>query len=675
MTQAAAPAGAVAGAAAGPAACDAQGTGAVVALRDVTVTFPRRADPVLQKVSLRLAPGEQVVVLGASGSGKSTVLHTITGVVPHTVAATLAGQVAVGTTTHATPVVDRSRHLGVLAQDPSAAVCLPDVEQELALPLENHGADPATIGPRVAAALGATGAGSLRARATATLSGGESQRVALAAAMVAEPDVLLLDEPTSMLDPAGVAAVRGALAGAVERYRPAVVLVEHRLDEWAGADGVGGLPARALALSEAGEVLADGPTAVVLCDHARELHAAGCWLPLDSELLALTGAEGGLAATANTELLRRLAAAAPDRPSSRKGTTGRSPAVPSSAASPVDAAVAMSAAVSPTADAGPLLTARGLAVGREAALAGAKRRRWSRRRRSGAPSATFRGTSEHPDAPERHTRRGPDPVGSGAVLAGVDLTVRPGEVVALLGANGVGKSTLLLTLAGLLEPIAGRVEGPRPGLVFQNAEHQFLATSVRAEIAHGLGGEVAERVVPRQLRRHRLEHLADQNPFRLSGGEKRRLSLAAMLAHDRPVLLADEPTLGLDRRDTIATAAALREVAAGGGAVVLVSHDVRLVASLATRVVVLGAGTPGGVLADGPTAEVLGDPGVLARAGLTLPPLVAWLLQHVPGSAVGHVLRELDAAVAAAREATDPPSARSVSDPAATRPYRPGETR
>jgi len=185
------------------------------------------------------------------------------------------------------------------------------------------------------------------------------------------------------------------------------------------------------------------------------------------------------------------------------------------------------------------------------------------------------------------------------VLAGVDLTVRPGEVVALLGANGVGKSTLLLTLAGLLEPIAGRVEGPRPGLVFQNAEHQFLATSVRAEIAHGLGGEVAERVVPRQLRRHRLEHLADQNPFRLSGGEKRRLSLAAMLAHDRPVLLADEPTLGLDRRDTIATAAALREVAAGGGAVVLVSHDVRLVASLATRVVVLGAGTPGGVLAHG----------------------------------------------------------------------------
>ncbi|MCK6212299.1 energy-coupling factor ABC transporter ATP-binding protein [Georgenia sp. EYE_87] len=640
MTQPAAPvragAGTPAGAAAGAAAGDAHGTGAVVELRDVTVTFPRRAEPVLREVSLRLAPGEQLVVLGASGSGKSTVLHAITGVVPHTVTATLAGAVAVGTTTHETPVVERSRHLGVLAQDPSAAVCLPGVEQELALPLENHGADPATIGPRIAAALGAAGAGELRSRATATLSGGESQRVALAAAMVAEPDVLLLDEPTSMLDPAGVAAVRGALAGAVARYAPAVVLVEHRLDEWAGADGVSGLPTRALALSGTGEVLADGPTAVVLRDHAHELHAAGCWLPLDAELLALTGAAGGPAATANTELLHRLAAEAPDRPSS-----------------PVEAAVA------PTpADATPLLTARGLAVGRDVALAGAKRGRWRRGRREPAPGAP------------------------GAVLAGVDLTVRPGEVVAILGANGVGKSTLLLTLAGLLEPLAGRVEGPRPGLVFQNAEHQFLATSVRAEIAHGLPAEVAERVVPRQLRRHRLEHLADQNPFRLSGGEKRRLSLAAMLAHDRPVLLADEPTLGLDRRDSIATAAALREVAADGGAVVLVSHDLRLVASLATRVVVLGhgagtldgngapgvdrapggvgaagsdgpsgrAGTPGRVLADGPTAQVLGDADVLARAGLALPPLVSWLLDHVPGSAVGHVLRELDGAVPAAGE-------------------------
>ncbi|UNX55087.1 ATP-binding cassette domain-containing protein [Georgenia sp. TF02-10] len=568
--------------------------GPAVALADVTVAVPRRAEPVLRGVSLHLAPGEQVVVLGASGSGKSTVLRAITGVVPHTLAATVTGEVSVaGTATLQTPVVERSRHLGVLAQDPAAAVCLPGVEQEVALPLENHAADPATIGPRVTAALAAVGAAGLRDRPTAALSGGESQRVALAAALVTEPAVLLLDEPTSMLDPAGVAAVRAALAAAVDRYRPAVVLVEHRLDEWAGPGGTAGLPPRAVVLRD-GEVLADGPTDVVLREHARALHADGCWLPVDAELFALTGTAGGLTATANRELLRALA-----------GTAG-SPARPAGDV---------------------LLEARGLAAGR----AGATSRRVRRGRRGQKPAAAQRG---------RRGRREPAPA---PLLADVDLTVRAGEVVALLGANGVGKSTLLLTLAGLLPPLAGRVQGARPGLVFQNAEHQLLTSSVRAEVAHGLPAEVAADVVPRQLRRHRLDHLADQYPFRLSGGEQRRLSLAAMLAHERPVLLADEPTLGLDRRDAIATAAALRDVADGGGAVVLVSHDLRLVAGLADRAVVLG---DGGVLADGPAEEVLASEEVRTRGGLTLPPLLGWLLEHAPGR-VGHVLRQLDDAVGA----------------------------
>ncbi len=545
-----------------------------VELTGVSVTFPRRAAPVLRDVSLRLAPGEQVVVLGASGSGKSTVLHTITGVIPHTVHAEVTGQVTVaGTMTQETPVVERSRYLGVVAQDPSSAVCLPDVEQELALPLENHAVDPATIDAKITGVLEVVGAAHLRTRATAALSGGESQRVALAAALVTEPEVLLLDEPTSMLDPDGVAAVRGALTQAVARYRPAVVLVEHRLDEWAGADGTAALPSRAVVLDESGAVLADGPTGVVLRDHARRLHAAGCWLPLDAELRALTGADGGLTNPANVAYLQSLTDTewVADEPQGE-----------------------------------PLLVARGLAVTRDQ----------SPRRRRGDPE--------------------PAPL-----LTGVDLTVRPGEIVAILGANGVGKSTLLLTLAGLLPPWAGTVDGPRPGLVFQNAEHQFVATTVRAEIAHGPLPGRAEEVVTRQLERHRLAHLADQNPFRLSGGEKRRLSLAAMLAHDRPVLLADEPTLGLDRRDAVATAETLRNVADSGGAVVLVSHDVRTVAALADRVVVLGDGY---VLADGTPAEVLRDHAVLDRARLRLPALVSWLLTRQPQS-LRTVLRRLDDAV------------------------------
>lgn len=539
-----------------------------VVLDDVTVRFARQEGAALRRIRLHVDRGEHVVVLGPSGSGKSTLLQVVTGVVPHTVRADLRGRVVLaGVATEQTPVADRSRHIGVVPQDPGSAVCLPGVLQELALPLENHAVAPEDIGPRVDAVLRAVGADDLRDRATVTLSGGESQRVAMAAALVTEPEVLVLDEPTSMLDAAGMASLQGSLATAVALYDPAVLLVEHRLDEWAAGAGAAGLPARAVALDETGTVLADGPTATVLREHARQLHRAGCWLPLDAELYAVTGIEGGLEAPANTDLLRTLGEATPvdDR---RLGV------IP----------------------AAPVLSAHDLVVGR-----------------TGRP-----------------------------LLSGIDLTVHPGEIVALLGANGIGKSTLLLTLAGLLAPIEGRVEGDRPGLVFQNPEHQFVAHSVRREIGHGLTAQVAVRVVPQQMHRHRLEHLADQNPFRLSGGEKRRLSLAAMLAHERACLLADEPTLGLDRRDAIATTRTLRQVAAGGSGVVFSSHDVRTVVAVADRAVVLGER---GVLADGRPAELLGDADLTARAGITVPPLLDWLWQKLPVDVVPGVLRGLDDSV------------------------------
>jgi len=539
-----------------------------VVLDDVTVRVPRRTEPILRNVDLQVAPGEQVLVLGASGSGKSSVLRVISGVVPHAVTADLTGEVQVaGRPVARVPVVELSRHVGVLPQDPSAAVCLPDVEQELALPLENRAVPPDEIEPAVVEALDTVGAAHLRERTTSRLSGGESQRIALAAALIGRPEVLLLDEPTSMLDPAGVAEVRRAVSQAVDRHRPSVILVEHRLDDLAGARGVTGLPPRAVVMDGA-TVVADGPTEQVLREHAAALHDAGSWLPLEAELYALTGAPGGLAAPENVAFLEGLTTQDGARPPDRSPSPGP-----------------------------PVLAARGVAVARPAG-------------RRVAP-----------------------------VLEGVDLELHAGEVVALLGPNGVGKTSLLLTLAGLLRPAHGVVEGGRPGMVFQNAEHQFVAHTVREEIAHGLPAPAQERVL-QALAAHRLEHLADQNPFRLSGGEQRRVSLAAMLAHARPCLLADEPTLGLDRRDSLATIDALRAAADQGGAVLLATHDLRTALTVADRAVVLARG---GVVADGPVERVLADQGVLAEAGLVLPPVVAWLLSRAPHAA-RRVLARLDAA-------------------------------
>lgn len=552
-----------------------------VALSGVRVRFPRRTRDSLSVDALSLRPGERLIVLGASGSGKSTLLNALTGVVPHTVNAVVSGEVVVcGKLTQDTSVVELSRHVAVLAQDPSAGVCLPQVEQELALPLENRAVRPEEISDRIDWALASVGASPLRTRRSSELSGGEAQRVALAASLVARPDILLLDEPTSMLDAAGVASVRRALGVASQHYDPTVVMVEHRLDDLAGTQGVAALPELALILDDDGEAVALGSTPEVLETQARELHAGGCWLPLETELFALTGATGGLGHPANRQLLVSMSLDGDDSEpnSKRDGVT--------------------------------VLSARHLSVARHPATA-SSRKRWKGDGRDVAP-----------------------------LLREVDLNLRGGEVVGLLGANGSGKSTLLLTLAGLLPPVLGSVEGgARPGLVFQNPEHQFIAHTVAGEIGHGLRDD-REAVTSRQLRRHRLEHHADLNPFRLSGGEKRRLSIAAMLAHDRPALLLDEPTLGLDRRDTIATMAALRTAAEGGRGVLFASHDLRTVATLADRVVVLAEGR---VVADGPVLDMLGDADVLARARLERSPLVDWLMRNVSSStAVRRTLRALD---------------------------------
>ncbi|WEG09250.1 ABC transporter ATP-binding protein [Microbacterium horticulturae] len=530
-----------------------------------SIRFGTRA--VLDEVTAEFPAGSRTIVFGPSGSGKSTLLDVLSGVVPHSVTATMHGRATVGgVDTESKTVVELARTVGALAQDPDAQLCMVDVDAEVAFGLENHGVPRDEMDARITAALEVVDAADLRGRGIHSLSGGQRQRVALAAVLASEPGVLLLDEPTSMLDADGVIAVRAAIDAAVAATEATTVLVEHRLDDLADA---GAMPERAVVLDDRGRVAASGDTAAVLAEHAARLRDAGCWLPLDAELHAVTGVPGALDAAANRAFVDSLSQAAPGMPPERGAV---------------------------------VLEAHRLSVG-----------------------------------------------ASEPVLDDVSLELRAGEVVVLLGRNGAGKSTLLRTLAGLQQCLGGAVTGygvrRGAGMVFQNPEHQFVGRTVADEVAHGLAASAPRRGrhrrgdagiaarVEQALDAHRLTHVRGSSPYRLSGGEKRRLSLAAMLAHDRPILIADEPTFGLDRRDALRAARQLRVAADDGRAVLAASHDLRSLAAVADRAIVIDEGR---VIRDGDLADVLREGALLRRAGVRVPRLVEHLLTRCRSTAELH---------------------------------------
>ncbi|WP_407080030.1 ABC transporter ATP-binding protein [Arthrobacter jinronghuae] len=462
-----------------------------------------RAGLAVSGLDLAISPGERVLLLGASGAGKSTFLHALAGVLGPDTGGEEQG---VLTLDGVHPANARGR-TGLVLQDPDSQTVLSRVGDEVAFGAENLAVPAAEIWPRVRSALADVGLEVPLDRSTSALSGGQKQRLALASVMAMEPGLLLLDEPTANLDPDGVVEIRDAVTRVLDRTGATLIVVEHRVDVWAGVVD------RVVVLAAGGGVLADGSPEQVLGNpgHRSTLAESGVWLP------------------------------------------GIRPEIPGGPWRP--------------AAAGPrLLEARGLAVAR--------------------------------------SLRGP------AVLTGADLSLDAGTAVGITGPNGAGKSTLALTLGGLLRPRGGTLTAapalagtarPEPGrwtsaqlvdrigTVFQEPEHQFLANTVLDELAFGprrLGRETDGQVLARvhQLaERLRLDGLLEANPFTLSGGEKRRLSVATMLATEPSILLLDEPTFGQDARTWAELVALLRGQLSEGRCVVSVTHDAEFIEALASR--------------------------------------------------------------------------------------------
>lgn len=238
--------------------------------------------------------------------------------------------------------------------------------------------------------------------------------------------------------------------------------------------------------------------------------------------------------------------------------------------------------------------------------------------------------------------------GGKAVLSNLSFEVRRGEFLSIVGTNGVGKTTLIQNLAGVLRPPKSAVDvlgldpatadvrrlSERVGFVFQNPEHQFIAGTVFDELAYGLRmrkvpeNEVTFRV-NELLEKFGLQELPNQHPFLLSGGQKRRLSVGTALITGAPILILDEPTFGQDRARANELLKLLEELNTSGTTVISVSHDLQLVVDYSDRVMVLDEGK---IVALDATEVVLSDAELLESAGLKQPPLgrVFAGLDHLP---------------------------------------------
>jgi energy-coupling factor transport system ATP-binding protein len=491
----------------------------------VTFRYPEAAGAALADVTLAVEEGTFSLVAGPTGAGKSTLLRCANGLVPHFTGGTFTGHVfAEGRDTLAHPPRRLADVVAFVPQDPAASFVVDRVEDELAYGMENLGVEPAHMRRRIEEMLDLLDIEPLRDRSVRSLSGGERQRVAIAAAMAAGPRILVLDEPTSQLDPQAAEHVIAALQRLVHDQGLTVLLAEHRLERVAGVVDT--------AIDVDGGRVAAGPPAAVIA---------------------------GLASAPPVVRLGRLLAWDPIpltvRDARRRLDLAAAPATPPEPA-------------------------------------------------AGDPVVELRGLSA------AH--------GAVSALRGIDLTVRAGEVVAIMGRNGAGKTTLLRSVAGVHPPRSGEVRmlgrAPRPGddvaLCPQEPESILFADTVADEVRVTLRargrGEAAPEPVLDELG---IAPLAGAHPRDLSAGQRLLVAVAATAAAGAPVLLLDEPTRGLDLESKERLTRFLRAHAARGGTALFATHDVELAAALATRVVMLAGGD---LIADGSPAAVLGDSQVFA---------------------------------------------------------------
>lgn len=547
---------------------------AIIEMECVSFSYGTAADGAyaLKDIDLSVEEGTFVGLIGPSGAGKSTLASAITGAIPHHYRGRLFGSTLVaGLDTCEASLTDIAKVAGSVLQDIDAQMVASVVEDELLFGLENFGIDHREIEGRIASALDAVGIADLRHREIATLSGGQKQKVAIAAILAMTPRVIVMDEPTSALDPASARDVFEVLRRAKELTGMTVILIEQTvalLAEYCdrvvvidqGRIALDGTPTDVFSHGETLRAIGvDTPRTVRISNSLAEAGLA----PNDSPALTLDGAESFVAGIL-----------AP-------GLSESSPIVPRTLGDKPDARNA--------ADQRPIIVD----------VAGA---------------AYSYGTGQ-------------------AGIEDINLTVRAGEILAVVGQNGAGKTTFTKLLNGLIKPSAGvvRIAGldtrttpvsvlaSHAATLFQNPDRQLCRNTVVEEISFGLELQGA----PADAARERARHVAatfglpeNASPFNLSRGQRQMVALASVVALEPELIILDEPTSGLDYRECMTVMETVRQRALDGAAVVMVCHDMEVVSDFADTLAVMAEGR---LIEVGPSREVFANDALLAHARIAAP--------------------------------------------------------
>jgi energy-coupling factor transport system ATP-binding protein len=578
-----------------------------IVVEKLSFRYPGRSQPALHDVSFALEGGETLLVLGPSGGGKSTLALCLNGLIPHRIDGEVDGHVLVGADSlREMPVAEITRKVGLVFQDPDSQFCTLRVDDEIAFGLENLKVSPSGMPRRIAGALAVVGlAGHERARVD-HLSGGAKQRLAIASILALEPSVLVFDEPTSNLDPAGAREVFAQIARLKADGNHTIVIVEHRLDQLMD------LVDRVLVLDSTGSVAALGAPAQIFRDHASELDQLGVWAPQVSMVVNRLF-ERGIVVEPYPMAIDQA-----DRVFDPLLIPGRALSVSATHVS-----------------GGPVIPSRSEesrpVLGQDSSLRLGMTANLRATDTSGIVAPAARSAIEISHLSWRYPR-GP------AALQDVSLVVLEGSFFAIVGPNGAGKSTLARHLIGMIRPARRTIHlfgrdlrdlrsaelTNTVGYVFQNPEHQFVAATVYDEVAFGLHRQNLDEATIRATVETLLEEfglavLAKANPFALSHGEKRRLSVASMLILEPRILVLDEPTFGQDRKNTEILLDKLNELKQRGRTIVIITHDLQLVAQHVEQVAVLVDGT---LRFAGPTEDLFADPNLMGLGPGGVPPLL-----------------------------------------------------